>query len=239
MIDHNNTRYFNGWWAILFLILSFNLIPIPIALSISTLGAWVYQNPILVDMNYLGEVNMHPIADNLTSILTMIVLVSFILWRMKVRNISFASLGSFSLKRNDLFLGTLFLFLFIGLEEIYMWLLGIEIPKGFIDFMLSEPLILGLISVIIIAPIAEEFIFRGFLYSQLKITKLGSWGAVAVSSLLWTVIHFQYEPLILVILFIFGIFLGYIRMAYSSLVLPIALHAINNTFAFMMAYFLS
>ena len=68
MIDDNNTRYFNGWWAILFLILSFNLIPIPIALSISTLGAWVYQNPILVDMNYLGEVNMHPIADNLTSI---------------------------------------------------------------------------------------------------------------------------------------------------------------------------
>ena len=239
MIDDNNTRYFNGWWAILFLVLSFNLIPIPIALSISTLGAWVYQNPILVDMNYLGEVNMHPIADNLTSILTMIVLVSFILWRMKVRNISFASLGSFSLKRNDLFLGTLFLFLFIGLEEIYMWLLGIEIPKGFINFMLSEPLILGLISVIIIAPIAEEFIFRGFLYSQLKITKLGSWGAVTVSSLLWTVIHFQYEPLILVILFIFGIFLGYIRMAYSSLVLPIALHAINNTYAFMMAYFLS
>ena len=239
MIDDNNTRYFNGWWAILFLILSFNLIPIPIALSISTLGAWVYQNPILVDMNYLGEVNMHPIADNLTSILTMIVLVSFILWRMKVRNISFDTLGSFHMKRNDLFLGTLFLFFFIGLEEIYMLLLGIEMPKGFIDFMLSEPLILGLISVIIIAPIAEEFIFRGFLYSQLKITKLGSWGAVTVSSLLWTVIHLQYEPLILVILFIFGIFLGYIRMAYSSLVLPIALHAINNTFAFMMAYFLS
>jgi membrane protease YdiL (CAAX protease family) len=239
MIDDNNTRYFNGWWAILFLILSFNLIPIPIALSISTLGAWVYQNPILVDMNYLGEVNMHPIADNLTSILTMIVLVSFILWRMKVRNISFDTLGSFHMKRNDLFLGTLFLFFFIGLEEIYMLLLGIEMPKGFIDFMLSEPLILGLISVIIIAPIAEEFIFRGFLYSQLKITKLGSWGAVTVSSLLWTVIHFQYEPLILVILFIFGIFLGYIRMAYSSLVLPIALHAINNSFAFMMAYFLS
>ena len=239
MIDDNNTRYFNGWWAILFLILSFNLIPIPIALSISTLGAWVYQNPILVDMNYLGEVNMHPIADNLTSILTMIVLISFILWRMKVRNISFDTLGSFHMKRNDLFFGTLFLFLFIGLEEIYMWLLGIEMPKGFIDFMLSEPLILGLISVIIIAPISEEFIFRGFLYSQLKITKLGSWGAVTVSSLLWTVIHFQYEPLILVILFIFGIFLGYIRMAYSSLVLPIALHAINNSFAFMMAYFLS
>ena len=182
---------------------------------------------------------MHPIADNLTSILSMTVLILFILWRMKVRNISFDSLGSLRLKRNDLFLGTLFLFLFIVLEEIYMWLLGIEMPKGFIDFMLSEPLILGLISVIIIAPIAEEFIFRGFLYSQLKLTKLGPWGAVTISSLLWTIIHFQYEPLILIILFIFGIFLGYIRMAYNSLSLPIALHAINNSFAFVMTYFLS
>ena len=43
--------------------------------------------------------------------------------------------------------------------------------------------------------------------------------------------------LILLVLFIFGIFLGYIRMAYNSLSLPIILHAINNTIAFGMAYF--
>jgi membrane protease YdiL (CAAX protease family) len=103
--------------------------------------------------------------------------------------------------------------------------------------MLSEPLILGLISVVIIAPIAEEFIFRGFLYSQLSRTKIGPWGAVTLSSLLWTVIHFQYEVLILIVLFIFGIFLGYIRMAYKSLSLPIMLHGINNLFAFLMAFY--
>ena len=101
----------------------------------------------------------------------------------------------------------------------------------------SDPIVLGLISVIIIAPIAEEFLFRGFLFSQLKRTQLGGWGAVTLSSFLWTIIHFQYEPLILLVLFIFGIFLGYIRMAYNSLSLPIVLHAINNTFAFGMAYF--
>ena len=81
-------------------------------------------------------------------------------------------------------------------------------PLGFLEFMLSEPLILGLISVVIIAPIAEEFIFRGFLYSQLSRTRIGPWGAVTLSSLLWTVIHFQYEALILIVLYIFGIFLG-------------------------------
>ena len=118
-----------------------------------------------------------------------------------------------------------------------MLTLGLEMPEGFIAFMLSEPLILGIISVIIIAPVIEEFLFRGFLFSQLSRTKLGGWGSVCLSSLLWTIIHFQYEFLILLVLFIFGIFLGYIRMAYNSLALPIALHAVNNTFALFMAYY--
>ena len=237
MTDINSIKYFNGWWAVLFIFLSFNLFPIPFAILVGFLGEWVYRNPVEVDMNYLGMINMHPIADNLVSIFSMSALLAFVLWRMRVRQIPFGDLGSLKLNTKDLFNGTLFLVAFILLEEIYMWILDIEMPVGFLDFMLSEPIILGLISVIIIAPIAEEFIFRGFLYSQLSRTKLGPWGAVTLSSFLWTVIHFQYEVLILIVLFIFGIFLGYIRMAYESLSLPIMLHGINNLFAFFMAFY--
>jgi len=237
MNDNSNPQYFSAWWAVLFIFLSFNLIPIPFAILIGYLGDWVYSNPVSVNMNYLGEIKMHPIADNLTSILSMTALVSFIIWRMRVRNISLNELGSLHLNKKDFLYGCAFLALFITLEELYMYALGLEMPEGFIAFMLSEPLILGLISVIVIAPIAEEFLFRGFLYSQLSRTKLGPWGAVTLSSLLWTVIHFQYEVLILIVLFGFGMFLGYIRMAYNNLSLPIALHAVNNLFAFTMAYF--
>jgi len=236
-MSENSIRYFSGWWAILFIFLSFNLIPIPFAILISSLGDWVYQNPVVVDMNYLGEVTMHPIADNLVSILSMIALLGFILWRTTARNIPISDFGLLTLQKKDLLYGIIFLSLFIILEEIYMLALGLEMPEGFITFMLSEPLILGIISVIIIAPIIEEFLFRGFLFSQLARTRLGGWGSVCLSSLLWTIIHFQYEPLILMVLFIFGIFLGYIRMAYNSLSLPIALHAVNNSFAFLMAYY--
>ena len=237
MNTDNSTRHFSTWWAILFVFLTFNLIPVPFALLVGSLGEWVYQNPVQVDMNYLGQVKLHPIADNLTSIFSMTALVAFIIWRMKKRNIDLNDLGSLSTNKGDIFYGTLMLFVFIALEEIYMWALDIEMPQGFVTFMLSDPIILGLISVIIIAPIAEEFLFRGFLFSQLKRTQLGGWGAVTLSSFLWTIIHFQYESLILLVLFIFGIFLGYVRMAYNSLSLPIILHAINNTFAFCMAYF--
>ena len=237
MINENETKNFSGWWAILFIFLTFNIAPIPFALSIGLLGDWVYQNPITVNMTYMGDINMHPIADNLTTILSMTFIILFVLWRMQKRNIPFSDLGSLDIRKKDVLFGTLFLALFIALEELYMWVLGIEMPEGFIEFMLSEPLILGLISVVIIAPIAEEFIFRGFLFSQLQNTRLGPWGAITFSSLLWTVIHFQYEIKVLLVLFVFGLFLGYVRMAYKSLSLPIILHAINNLFAFVMAYF--
>ena len=236
-MENQDTRNFSGWWSILFIFLSFNLIPIPFALIINLLGDWVYQNPVMVDMGYMGELPMHPIADNLTSILSMVALILFVLWRMKKRNISTNDLGSLTVRKKDVIFGTLFLALFIALEELYMWILGIEMPIGFIEFMLSKPIILGLIATVVIAPVVEEFIFRGFLYSQLSPTKLGPWGAITLSSLLWTVIHFQYEPKILLILFIFGLFLGYVRMAYRSLSLPIILHATNNIFAFGMAYY--
>ena len=233
----NERKNFSAWWAIIFTILTFNLVPIPFVLVISLLGDWVYQNPVIVDMNYMGEIKMHPVADNLTTILSMSAILLFLAWRMQKRNIPLTELGSLEIKTKDVLFGTLFLSLFIGLEELYMWLLGIEMPKGFIEFLLSKPIILGFISVVIIAPIAEEFIFRGFLFSQLKLTKLGPWGAISLTSLLWTVIHFQYELKILLVLFLFGLFLGYVRMAYQSLSLPIILHGINNLFAFVMAYY--
>ena len=236
-MNENPVRYFSGWWAILFVFLSFILLPIPFAILVNTLGDWVYLNPVVVDMNYLGEITMHPVSDNLVSILSMTALLLLVLWRSTVRNIPISDFGSLILQRKDLFHGLIFLAVFIILEEIYMFSLSLEMPEGFIAFMLSEPLILGIISVIIVAPIIEEFLFRGFLYSQLARTRLGGWGSVCLSSLLWTIIHFQYEPLILMVLFIFGIFLGYIRMAYNSLALPIALHAVNNSFAFLMAYY--
>ena len=82
--------------------------------------------------------------------------------------------------------------LHILLEELYFYILGIEMPESFIEFMLAEP-IFSFISVVLVAPIIEEFLFRGFLYAQLRRSLLKDWGAIAVSSLIWTAIHFQYE----------------------------------------------
>ena len=234
MSSPENHKYYNPLWAIFFVVLTFEISTLPALYLLDALGGWVYQNPITVNMTYIGSVEMYPIRDNLVGFFAMPVAIFFILWRMKKRKIPLSELGSLEIQTKPLFLSIFLLAAFLLLEEFYFYVLGIEMPESFIEFMLAEPILLGFISVVVVAPIIEEFLFRGFLYSQLRRSFLKDWGAVAVSSLVWTAIHFQYEVGILFFLFLFGLFLGYFRIKYNSLLIPVALHALNNLIAFIL-----
>ena len=233
MTSLENHKYYNPLWAIFFVLLTFEVSTLPPLYLLDALGSWVYQNPITVNMTYIGAVEMYPIRDNLVGFLAMPMAIFFILWRMKKRKIPLSELGSLEIQRKPLFLSIFLLAAFLLLEELYFYVLGIEMPESFIEFMLAEP-VFSFISVVLVAPIIEEFLFRGFLHSQLRRSFLKDWGAIAVSSLVWTAIHFQYEIGILFILFLFGLFLGYFRMKYNSLLIPVTLHALNNLLGFLL-----
>ena len=228
------TRNYHPVGAIVFVFLVFLITPILPIYLLDSLGDWVYQNPITVNSPFLGETEMYPIIDNLAGFFAMPIAILFILWRMKKRKIPISTLGSLDIQKKPLFISILFLAAFLLAEELYFYLLGIEMPESFIEFLLAEPIFLSFISVVIVAPLLEEFLFRGFLYSQLKVSFLKEWGAVALSSLVWTALHFQYEIGILFFLFLFGLFLGYFRIKYNSLLIPVALHMINNLVAFLL-----
>ena len=229
-------RNFNPLWAVVLSLLVFNLYPIPFDVLLSFVGDWVYFNPSEVEMGIFGNVLLYPVKSNLTMILSSPFMVYFFVWRMQKRGLDLTNeLGLFFFKRSVFFKSILLLALFLVLEEIYMRVLDIVVPVSFLKFILSEPLILGVITTIVIAPILEEFIFRGFLFSQLRIT-LGNWGAIILSSLAWTSLHFQYELKILFVLFVLGLFLGFLRWKYNSLFLVMALHAVNNLVALITAY---
>ena len=233
---NQEAKYFNPLWAVVLSLLVFNLYPIPFDVLLSFAGDWVYFNPSEVEMGIFGNVLLYPVKSNLTMILSSPFMVYFIVWRMKKRDLDLTNeLGLFFFNKSIFFKSVLLLGLFLLLEEIYMRVLVIDVPVSFLKFVLSEPLILGIITTILIAPILEEFIFRGFLFSQLRIT-LGNWGAISLSSLAWTSLHFQYELKILFILFVLGLFLGFLRWKSNSLFLVMALHAVNNLVALIMAY---
>ena len=185
-------RNFNPLWAIVLSLLVFNLYPIPFEILLSFVGDWVYFNPSEVEMSIFGNVLLYPVKSNLTMILSSPFMVYFIVWRMKKRDLDLTNeLGLFFFNKSIFFKSVLLLGLFLLLEEIYMRVLVIDVPVSFLKFMLSEPLILGAITTILIAPILEEFVFRGFLLSQLRNT-LGGWSAIGLSSLAWASLHSQF-----------------------------------------------
>ncbi len=92
--------------------------------------------------------------------------------------------------------------------------------------------ILALISIVIIAPIVEEFLFRGALQTYLK-RRLPPKAAIMVASACFGLFHFSPEQgygniSLIVSLFVFGSFLGYVYEKQGSLYASIGLHLAFN-----------
>ncbi|GGY87164.1 hypothetical protein GCM10011613_35450 [Cellvibrio zantedeschiae] len=95
------------------------------------------------------------------------------------------------------------------------------------------------ITIAVIAPIIEELIFRGYLYKAWRFTRLGFVGALILISALFTVIHAgQYQWPTLLVIFCFSVLLGTAREKTGSVLVPILLHAINNTLAAVLVIYL-
>ena len=83
---------------------------------------------------------------------------------------------------------------------------------------------------IVVAPFAEEFFFRGFLYQAFR-NSFGVWPGAILSGLIFGAIHFEFFKLVQ--LAILGVILALLFEKTQSLWPPIMLHAINNTLAFI------
>jgi uncharacterized protein len=89
--------------------------------------------------------------------------------------------------------------------------------------------------VVCVAPVAEEFFFRGFFYRALR-SRWSVWGAAAIDGALFGVIHFDFSGadalLILPPLAVLGFVFCLVYERTGSLFPVIALHAVNNALAF-------
>ena len=88
---------------------------------------------------------------------------------------------------------------------------------------------------VLIGPITEELLFRGAMFSAL----MRRWGvrtAVIVPSILWALLHVQYEPWVIASIAISGVMLAIIRWESGSLYVPIALHSAYNLCDLVLSY---
>ena len=87
----------------------------------------------------------------------------------------------------------------------------------------------------VIAPLAEEIFFRGFMYGGLR-ARLGVRWAIIVTALFFAALHFSWEFLIPIL--ILGIFLALLYELTGSLYPGMILHVSNNLIA-LIAYFVA
>jgi membrane protease YdiL (CAAX protease family) len=103
----------------------------------------------------------------------------------------------------------------------------------------NEPWLFLLVfpSVAIGAPLAEEVIFRGQLFSALSSTRIGPFGATLLTSLIWSVLHVTEPWLSIGLIFVMGLIFGWLMVRFGSLWLTIACHGLWNGFYSLLIYF--
>lgn len=85
------------------------------------------------------------------------------------------------------------------------------------------------LAIVIATPIGEEIIFRGFLFRGWLKSPRDVWPVIFATAFLWAIIHLQYDWYVIGQIFVFGLYLGWIRWATGSTILTILLHALINT----------
>ena len=115
-------------------------------------------------------------------------------------------------------------------------LLGIEMDENteqiFVSLM-KEPW--GYVAVGILAPLAEEVVFRGAILRTLLgiMSKKNHWVAIIISAALFGLAHFNAAQFVNALLM--GLLLGWMYYRTGSLVPGILLHWVNNTMAYVLA----
>lgn len=127
--------------------------------------------------------------------------------------------------------GALLIVLNVIINLVTVWL--DREPMMFMDNLAqsAHPLWLLMLSMVVFAPIYEEVMFRGFMWTGLASSKLGIWGASIVTSVVFAVIHLQYGVVELVGIFCLAMLFSFSRIMSGSLLLPIVLHITNNGLA--------
>jgi membrane protease YdiL (CAAX protease family) len=87
------------------------------------------------------------------------------------------------------------------------------------------------VAIVVVAPIFEEIFFRGFLFEGVRHSRLGPGGAIGMTSLVWAIIHLQYDTYGVSTVFALGLLFGFARLKSGSVYVSIVMHALASLVA--------
>jgi membrane protease YdiL (CAAX protease family) len=119
-------------------------------------------------------------------------------------------------------------------EALAMYVVGAgEIsPDPYVGANQAEGFLILLIGGCIAVPVMEEFVLRGFMFRGWSQSFLGPVGSTVLTSVLWGMMHTQYDWIGRFSIFIMGLALGYFRWRSNSTWLTVMVHSAINIFLF-------
>jgi len=135
--------------------------------------------------------------------------------------------------RNDFLLGLACIVVLLPLGDLASYLSGRDVVPPFVveaykNAEESGTLVLLALAFGMVAPVMEEFIFRGFLLPGYFASRVGAANGIALTSAAWAAMHVQYEFFFIVQIFILGMVFGWLRWRSGSTLLTLILHALIN-----------
>jgi membrane protease YdiL (CAAX protease family) len=142
--------------------------------------------------------------------------------------------GLHAASRRDVVLGVVCLSVLIaGLDALRSWLGGGA--SGYTVSVYEAAELAGVlpllwIQMVIVGPVAEELLYRGFLYRGWAASWLGVVGTVILTSLMFALTHWFYSWVNIFGVFCHGVLYGWLRHRTGSTTLAIGLHAFYNLY---------
>jgi membrane protease YdiL (CAAX protease family) len=203
----------------------------------ATLGwgllAWVVAFAGAVTANQYWPFPRNAFSDQIINLAAEIALLAVLIVAVKIRRYSlrdYFAIERFSIR--DFALGVVCLVVIFFVFVVLPLQLGIDIKANSLkpDYQtaqLSGSLPLLWLTTVVLAPVSEELVFRGFLYRGWSASRIGSIGTIALTSGLWAMLH-QYDWIGTLAIFSTGLTLGWLRQRSGSTTLTIVLHAFDN-----------
>lgn len=192
-----------------------------------------------------GEANtviLNTIVAAAIYILTLVVVLGVPWWARK-RRTSKGELGVASTPSwLDIGLAPAGFIVYFILSALLVYLAGLLIPSidmqevqnvGFSSLTERYEVALAFFSLVIVAPLAEELLFRGYLYGKLR-KSVPIWAAIIMTSLVFAVVHGQWNVAIDV--FALSLVMCGLREVTGSIWSGVILHTIKNGLAFYLLF---
>ncbi len=219
------------------------------SIKIRSLAFWMVLSliVIIIIMGTMGSELDGPLGDIILMFLFYAIIVVWIMWKFRSFDVDYKKIiGKFPPDYKWWWiLGIVALLIFFSVGTIWLLFYPLSfIAPSYVNGFLNEtsfyttadttsPLVYNFLVVLItvlIAPIVEEFLFRGVILQRLAV-KWGITAGVLISSFIFGILHGD-----ILGAFVFGIFMSLLYINTRTLLVPIACHVLNNGLAFGLSF---